>query len=211
MHDPQRPTPRLVCRLVRHWETRFGAATELTRLTTRHSENCPDCAEFFCADDAFEQSLRQAAPRMRIEPDGALDARILRAVRESRPAARKTNALAFGLSLAAATASTALAVFIFHRHAPVPTAPQPIAQTAPVSLQSLANTQQAVTQLWVSSVALSDSALALARKDPLQQELDSVYADAHSALHFLALNFLPSAPPSSTPPPASNTPRAGRG
>ncbi|HZP59274.1 MAG TPA: hypothetical protein VFB27_03040 [Opitutaceae bacterium] len=39
--------------------------------------------------------------------------------------------------------------------------------------------------------ALKPSVDALMRQDPLRTEVDSVYADARSAVHFLALNFLP--------------------
>jgi hypothetical protein len=39
--------------------------------------------------------------------------------------------------------------------------------------------------------------------NPLQEELGLVYSDMRSALDFLALNFLPTAPPSSELPPRS--------
>jgi hypothetical protein len=43
----------------------------------------------------------------------------------------------------------------------------------------------------------------LVANNPLQHELNSVYSDAHSALDFLALNFLPS-------PAGGGAPRAGQ-
>jgi hypothetical protein len=59
---------------------------------------------------------------------------------------------------------------------------------------------KSISTLWQNSVA--PSAQTLVADNPLQHELDSVYSDTRSALNFLALNFLPTFPATSTLQPA---------
>ena len=67
---------------------------------------------------------------------------------------------------------------------------------------------KSISTLWQNSVV--PSAQTLVADNPLQHELDSVYSDTRSALDFLALNFLPTAPatPSLQPAGASASRRS---
>jgi hypothetical protein len=135
--------------------------------------------------------LRREAAAMQVTPPEGFDERLIRAVRlsqeEEEPAApvRSRGPL---LAWAGAAAALAAVAVVFFRPAPsedVATAKEPVPNLG----QVLVAAENLSDGLWNT---LKPSALDLSSAKPLQQEIESVYSDARSALDFLALNFLPS-------------------
>lgn len=213
--------PRLVCRAVRQWCALRDAAG------SRHAATCADCQAYFASVRNIDAELRREArsPDAALSPSGALADRIIRAVRvETTPRPRERSFFGGGLwlGLGGVAAAAAVAALLALR---VPDGGQPVAPTmaihgteaptpatgssAAVAASDLRMVVDAVDSL---STTLSDSVIPrageLMANNPLQHELDSVYADARSALDFLALNFLPRSA-SATPPPAAVRPRTG--
>jgi hypothetical protein len=211
MNNSHPDRPRLICRLVRRWEMALGPVTGQTSLTARHMCGCGACREFFAEDLSFEQSLRRDAARMKTEPEIGFDQRILRAVMETRPAPRRKVARTFGFSLAAVAAGVAIAFVVLHRPATTNPGEPQIAEVGKNSgKESGGLTAPAAEEGWWTTIDARRTALELAEKNPLQQEIDSVYQDAQTALGFLALNFLPSSENSTAPrPEKQGTPTQG--
>jgi hypothetical protein len=82
-----------------------------------------------------------------------------------------------------AAAACALALVYVHRPAAKPV--MPIAPE--IALAKPALPVPAGESSWPNTAELL-------QKDPLQDEANSVYSDARSAVNFLAINFLPSTP-----------------
>jgi hypothetical protein len=187
----RRPRSRLICRVVRGWESARGPAEGQTWIAERHMETCDACQEFFAEDTAFEEGLRRGALSLKSEVlDAGFDFRIMQAVRESLPERepRHVRARSWGFSLAAVAAGVALALVITQRN----DVPQKSAPTLAVVDQPPAPSQTLTKAAsWLSSVDARGSALELVERNPLQQEIDSISTDAQSVLGFLALNFLP--------------------
>jgi hypothetical protein len=176
-------------------------------------ETCQECQAFFADDFAFEEVLRGSArseTRFAIAmPDGAFEQRILRAVRESEPeaeseraavaAGQRKRALSLTWSLAGAAAGIALALIVAQRNTPekagpqvVTTQPKPMNETTPSREGTeIAGGATETPLRWWRSLDAGESAIALAAKNPLEQEIESISTDAQSVLGFLALNFLP--------------------
>ena len=200
MNDSENSRPRLICRLVRHWESSRGPVSGHTLLVTRHMETCEACQAFFADDPAFEQSLRRAAAGVKVEPRSGFEQRILRAVREAEtpPVTRKVSGRSWGISLAGAAAGVALAFMIFQNSGPEKTGPEVAGNLPATGTQELATPEvsadpdRELPLRWLASVEARQSALELAKRNPLEEEMDSVYNDAQAVLGFLALNFLPS-------------------
>jgi hypothetical protein len=201
MNDSENSRPRLICRLVRHWESSRGPASGNTPFAARHMETCEACQAFFADDPAFEQSLRRAAAEVRVEPRSGFEQRILRAVREAdtAPVAKRISGRSWGISLAGAAAGVAFAFMVFQNSGPEKTGPELAGnQPAQGSHQELvtpevsADPDREPPLRWLASVEARQSALELAKRNPLEEEMDSVYNDAQAVLGFLALNFLPS-------------------
>lgn len=185
--------PRWMCRAVRRWEDAFGAATGQTSLTARHMSGCDACREFFAEDAAFAQMLRRDAVRVKTEPEAGFDQRILRAVMETRPARRgKIVGRAVGFSLAVMAAGVAIAFVVLHQPGAMKGEKLGIAGAEKSGKESGGIVALVARESWWTTIDARRTAIELAEKNPLQQEIDSVYRDAQAALGFLALNFLPS-------------------
>jgi predicted anti-sigma-YlaC factor YlaD len=175
-------SPTLACRLVRTGRALFSAdAAADEGFGARHLASCPDCQAFFGAVDELEFSLRREAATGRAPVPRGLDERIIQAVHASRaPRPRKNLALPF-LSFASVAAAVALTVAYVQRSAgPGAASSRPAA---------IAGANVLPADLWTTLPSAATAALQ--RENPLQNEANAVYADAKSALQFLALNFLP--------------------
>ncbi|HVS53961.1 MAG TPA: hypothetical protein VHD62_16520 [Opitutaceae bacterium] len=181
--------PRWSCRVVRGWRAIFAPddMRDARGLGAAHVAGCAECQRYFQAQDALSSALRRAAPAQRTSTPAGLEERILAAVHAApRPLRRKSARPA--LLLASATfAAAAIAAFVFFSPAPE----TPLRDVPPhvIAAATPANNP------WET---LPSSASALLREDPLQDEAKAVYADAQSAVRFLALNFLPPAADATT-------------
>lgn len=175
------PRARLVCRVVRSWCSAESA----------HVSSCADCQRFFAATRVLETSLRRDAAKLSIEADTdhGFEQRILHAVRRSAAPVRTRHRGGLGIT-GAALAAVAIGLVIFQgRRASEMNAVSASLARADAAL--LVDAVQTLSHRLVDSVI--PSAGALVADNPMQRELDSIYADARSALGFLALNFMPAA------------------
>jgi hypothetical protein len=175
-------SPTLACRLVRTGRALLSAdAAADEGFGARHIASCPDCQALFGAVDELEFSLRREAASGRAPVPHGLDEHIIRAVHASRvPRSRKNRALPL-VSFASVAAAVALTVAYVQRSA------APV--TAPSRPGAIAGANVLPADLWTTLPSAATAALQ--RQNPLQNEANAVYADAKSALQFLALNFLP--------------------
>jgi hypothetical protein len=188
----------------------FAPATGQSILAARHMCNCEACREFFAEDRSFEESLRRDAVRVKTEPEVGFEQRILRAVMETRPAPRRKVARTFGFSLAALAAGVAIAFIVLHQPAATNVEKSEIVDAGKSGKESGGLTTPAAGENWWAAIDARRTALELAERNPLQQEIDSVYQDAQAALGFLALNFLPSSEGGAAPrPEKQGTPTQG--
>ncbi|MEO5960063.1 MAG: hypothetical protein ABIZ49_02505 [Opitutaceae bacterium] len=189
--------PRLVCRLVRRWAA-VGGNPEARSLGSHHIAHCPDCARFFAAVQTLDFSLKRDAARYSAPIPTGLEERITRAVQRStvagvpsvnsqRSGARRTS-FAFGTIALAGVAAAVLAVVFL----PKPVTPS--SEVAPrgvlVNTTPSAGVEPLGNRFWNS---LPSSASEVLNRNPLEEEAAAVYADAQSAVRFLAMNFLPAA------------------
>jgi len=184
--------PRFTCRLVRVWISMLGDATAVEErgLGSRHLASCDACRRFFEACRELEGSLkRDASRRSEFDPTG-LEERILRAIHLADRPPRRTIPGFTLISLAGAAVGVALAVFIFRGLLPQKTMEARSAKP-PDAAEIVMAATAAPARLWTS---LMPAAKALQERNPLQDEVDSVYSEARSAARGLALNFLPSSP-----------------
>lgn len=185
------PHPRFVCQVARQWHA-------LTDRELRHVAGCVDCQAFFRASHALETELRRqtAADLPAISP--MLERRILQAVRmaaddaasgrevsRSREPRRWWPGAIAGSALVAALLLMAWPGGIGLRsdNRTNGSMPRDDAAVVMTAVQTLS------TQLVENVLPATGELVA---NNPLQQEADSVYSDARSALGFLAMNFLPS-------------------
>jgi len=193
--------PRFVCRVVRLQIALSGN----TKKTTRHAANCPDCQAYFRASDALVTGLSRDAAQERQSPPDDLAARIALAVRQSTPRPRHSPT-AVWRTLAGVTAVAALSVFLVHQNLPIQpttTKNRAVAEIHPADVAALVANVDSLRIRLLDSV--EPTAEKLATQNPLVQELNSVQADARSALGFLALNFLPTNPDRQTGPKDDST------
>jgi hypothetical protein len=183
MKNPPLSRPRFHCRLVRLWCPDTGPRP-------RHVESCADCREYFRASEALDSALRRDAVRSAPEFPAGLERSIMQAVRASgrtpEPSRFSTALFAGGGFIAAA--AVALAVVFFHQ-APGVKSTAVVAKDA-AAVPGIVAAAESLADRWWNEVV--PPARTLVMGNPLQQELNSVYSDARSALDFLALNFLPS-------------------
>lgn len=178
-------SPQWSCRLVRGWASWLGARDR--GMSARHIAACPACQEFFAATDELDACLRRDAERASHAPSSGLEDRIMREIvrtpaQTERRAARSGWALA-GVGVAAAVVF--MSAFFWARHNVTPPSDTVAVHPTPaVTTPATAAT---------GSLTLPANVTTLLAQDPLQGEVKSVYADAQSAVRFLALNFLPSA------------------
>ena len=180
MKTPSSPRVGLVCRVVR-----LRGSAEPS-----HVAGCADCRQFFAAAAALDSALRRDAARAVTAVDDDLERRIMQAVRASAKQPTRGHARAEsyrGLWTAgAALVALAFAVVILQRG---PRDAEPKVTRA--DADAIVDTVNSLSDQLVDSVI--PSAAALVTDNPLQTEIDSIKADAQSALGFLALNFMPTA------------------
>jgi len=178
---------RFACRVARLKH----ALSSGTGKTTGHAANCPDCQAYFRVNNALVGALRHDATRMtQLTPDD-LAVRIALAVRQSAPRPRRSHTAAWS-TLAGAMAVVALSVFIVRQNPPIHQASlnsQVSGELRPADVAKLVANVDSLRVRFINSV--EPTAAKIATQNPLTQELNSVQADARSALGFLALNFIP--------------------
>ena len=184
MNLPSSNQPRFVCRCVRL------ARTVSADAFARHLARCEDCQQAFAVEDEFDALLRRDAARLP-QPDLAgLENSIISAVRVSRRAPASVARISPWTWLGAVLAAAAAVVVTLNFR---PAAPQP--QSQPVVARAATVEAFAPSEV-VGKISdeLFDRvqpAAQFLQQDPLQREIESIRADARSALNFLALNFLP--------------------
>ncbi len=203
--------PRFLCRAVRFWlevervdlnalktsvQPRTSAepnnALGSTR-STRHVAACADCQQYFAGCHDLESALRREAGGRRVDVAPNLEQRIIRAVNLSKPPA-KTSLLRPGL-LAFTGVAAAIALTIFQLTRPAhPTQAQALAMDLPPTATVAAGNNATPGIPWNAALPAARNLL---QQDPLNDEVNSVYHDAKSAVNFLAQNFLPSSPAAS--------------
>lgn len=143
------------------------------------------------SQDDFESALRRDAAlvRQHAAPSPELAPRVVRAVHQARAENATTTRSTWRwplVSFAGAAAGALVAVAVFWTST-TPETPKPetpaLANVAPVEPGTAS-----AARLWT---AIRPEAQALLAHDPLQSEVDALVTDARSAMHFLALNFLP--------------------
>lgn len=193
------------------------------RAVARHRLKCEDCRHYFAGLAGLEQQLGQRSAQPAINPPANMDNRIMAAVRASiengeqaqtstrgqwtrathrrdqgegireRRRARQQRAW-LGFAGVAAAAALATGVWLQQRPAPrsLVATRTDAGQLSPEEVARVIDSARS----WTSDTwsDLKPRATALAAANPLQTELNSVYADARSAVSFLELNFLPVAP-----------------
>ncbi len=165
-----------------------------------HVEKCADCRAWLAAEAALDQQLirESRALSRRPAPEG-LEQLVMAGIRARQQAPRRTAArrsapglrgLAFGGALAAAVA--AAVVFFARDPAPSPDSGYDMAAADALNPEDVAAMVASVGAFpGRLRATVAPSASRLAQANPLMSEVDSVYADARSALDFLAMNFLP--------------------
>lgn len=187
--------PHWSCRIVRAWVAWGGSRDHGP--AARHAANCPACQEYFAAAVGLDAALRRDAVRAAATPSPELEQRILRELaRTTHPAPARPARRGWTLAGVGVGAAAAAVVVVFawrgadlrkHPGRPpvaVETKGAPVVSSRPVS-PALATTAPG------APVVLPATVTKLLDKDPLQTEVNSVYADARTAVRFLALNFLP--------------------
>jgi len=185
------PRARLFCRIVRPWSSEESA----------HVAACADCQRFFAASRSLESGLRRDASRLASEPDAGFEQRLLNAVRraEAAPAREESSWHRSGLWLAgAALAAVACGVFVIQRESGKLGQTEIAGGATAADAAVIVDAVQSLSDRLVETVI--PSAGAMVADNPLQRELDSLQTDARSALRFLAMNFLPTAPAAGAQP-----------
>jgi hypothetical protein len=180
--------PRLVCRIAR-----FSRDIVDTSASS-HVASCPDCQAFLATSSQLENALRHEATRSIPEPRAGLDQRIIHAVRRSAEDSANTNRAssrspALLWAGIACVSAVVFALIIFPASRPAFSGGRTVALTQ-TDAKAVADAVKTLSNEFVETVI--PSAGAIVANNPLQQELDSIYSDARSALGFLKLNFLPS-------------------
>lgn len=192
-NDSGSAPPRFACRVVQGWVSLVGdgAAPPPGAFGSRHVAACACCQDFFNRSTALEATLRSGSAALRAAPSAGLDRRIIAAVRESaRPARRAERRFAGGvMAWGGAVAVIAVAFVVVQRQSTSNNGRTGALAVAPTAAND--GNDAAAATVWGR---LQPDAEALLEGEPLQREVDAFYADARSALGFLALNFLPSQP-----------------
>jgi hypothetical protein len=184
---------RFACRVVRLRDAMTGTRP------SGHVAHCADCQAYYNAADALVGQLRQTAlQQIQPTPDD-LAQRIAHAVRQNvtQQSRRRAPALSWSTLAGVGTiAVVALSLFIARQN-PTELTTQTVSKNQSNDLTiSSADVTKLVDDVDSMRSRLLDSVKpaseTLAAQNPLTQEINSVQADARSALDFLALNFLPS-------------------
>jgi hypothetical protein len=188
--------PRWVCRVARLGCTVFARGP-----WAAHAESCADCRHYFSQIDDLESALRRAAVRARTETPIGLESRILQALAAESAAPRHASEprprLPVFALVGGALAAFAVGVFVLRDGT------NPMATAIDGSTNPSAEAEVALGVLKVVSRKVMDDVVTptetLIVDNALKTEIGSVYADARSALGFLALNFLPTPRPDASP------------
>jgi predicted anti-sigma-YlaC factor YlaD len=175
--------PGLICHMVRGWAAVSG------NVARGHVAHCACCRNFFAAGDGVEQALRRTASQQRIAAPVGMEQRIFAAVRAAEKPARRSAAPSIGFWSLTGVAAAVVAAFIF-----IPGGLRDRSEKTDTVVDStdaastLAALKAAPGSLWAK---LEPSAAEAMHTALLQTEADALASDARSAIHFLALNFLP--------------------
>ncbi|MES2694501.1 MAG: hypothetical protein V4773_13580 [Verrucomicrobiota bacterium] len=173
---------RLACNLARTWSALRDD------VVPRHAATCADCQAYFRTQATLDATLRHTAGSALPAAPANLDRDILAAVRRSRaPEPVHTRSYSWGSLGALGTLAAAIAVgaIVFNRPAKAP-------EFTASDAQSFVKQVAALSSDFTERVL--PNAGALVADNPLQSEITAVYADARTALDFLAMNFLPTSP-----------------
>ncbi|MGH8019789.1 MAG: hypothetical protein ACREIA_16205 [Opitutaceae bacterium] len=166
-----------------------------------HTETCASCQAWFAAEAALDEQLaRESRPLTRRPAPEGIEQLVMAGIRARQQSARNSTrrsaprrrGLVFGSALAATAAAVAV-IFLARDPAPSPDSEYNMAAAEtwqPEEVAAMVASVEAIPGRLRAT--LVPSATRLANANPLMNEVDSVYADARSALDFLALNFLPS-------------------
>lgn len=152
---------------------------------TRHLETCASCREFYARQRAVAGMLQRPVADEEPYPDG-LNASIMRAIDEPDDSAayaapRRRQFSPWLPPLAFASVALLAALYLVVRQ-PDPEEPV-LASSEPAAIEEVVVQETAPSEYIRSwSIAINQ---------PLDNELESVVADARSAVQFLAFNFLP--------------------
>ncbi|HWA09016.1 MAG TPA: hypothetical protein VG838_06060 [Opitutaceae bacterium] len=171
---------RFYCRVVRQWFSPAGAS--------RHAESCADCRRYFQAVAHLESALRRDAVRFAPPAPAGLEQGIMRTIRAAAvPARRRPRPHPAWIASGSFVGIAAVALAVFLVQVPRTVKTDGVAGNQPSS-RSAATGDSLSDQLFNAVVPPAGDLVA---NNPLQNELDSVYTGARSALDFLALNFMP--------------------
>lgn len=200
--------PRFTCRMVRQWAALSGDTAP------RHATGCADCREYFSASQSLEHALRRDALRPAPVMSPGFERRILNTVRASAQAPGVApirrgfrHLIPAGAGSLAVAALVVVAVWSnrgthFSGHTPGASITR---EDAAAVVQAVQNVSTQIVETVIPSTAQ------FVANNPLQHEAESIYADARSALGFLALNFLPAAGGNPRAPSGSDSHAPGRG
>ena len=189
---------RWSCQLVRSFNAVFTAGDGAG---SRHIATCAACQAYYAATSTLEDALRAEARQSPVAPNG-LHAGIMRAVAESTAGSQprpRTSSLAPWLIAAAACVAVA---FVSLRWQPDREAASPtsVALADVSTIGTLVSNATGWSRIAEPVQSVLDDA-------SLRSEADLMYANARSAVSFLALNFLPSDSVAANAPDASNQSR----
>ncbi len=191
MKSPSIESPQISCRLIRvasiyrSGDVSTGQAPD----TQAHVRSCASCQDYFSARGALDFALRAGASGQRVTPDSQFANSIKRAVHAAAAApngASRRRALwpAFGLASGAAALILAFAI------RPKPAATPHASASSVIAGEPVLLTFDDVQKLPATlRSVVPPAAGALLQQDPLQQEVNAVYADARAAWRFLEANF----------------------
>jgi hypothetical protein len=189
----------LSCRFTRWWRALAGNSTPRV---TRHLATCACCREHFAANHALENRLRSAAATRTADVPSGFETRLSRAVQvaiRETPAESSGPSFGFWAFLGSVGVGAAVIAVIFLN------APQPEAPQGPIQLVEEQTESPAPARSLASNLPSSDALVRTIAQDPLQEEIELVYADARAALQFLARNFLPEDTATAQPADGSGT------
>ena len=187
------PRSRVVCRIARQWAAWRGE-------TPAHAATCPECREYFHSLEVLDHRLRRGACEAQPVMSTGFERRILSAVRASTREAAAVEPPRLWLPVAAgAVAVAVVAVALISSNRTVrPGAGGSALEVTRADAAVLVGAVQTFSDRFVGSVLPSTGEFVA--NNPLQQEAESLYADARSAVGFLAMNFLPARRENPRPP-----------
>jgi hypothetical protein len=190
MNSDPSSSPRFACRIARFWQTVSPESP------SGHIASCPDCRRYFAACGEVETALRREASGLEHDVPAGLERNIMHAI-TATPRVTARARIARTPFVVASTAAAAIAFVLGVVRWGTETGQPAMEFNSSREIAGLAAAAEAFSDEWLNSTLPTAGAAAL--NNPLRQELDSVYADARSALNFLALNFLPSNTTAATP------------